>query len=1177
MKKNPVLTRTLLSLAISALGMPMAAHAALNFSTAPAGSATKEPAPNVIVSVDNSGSMGTSGITALKDALKATFDSSFIEDGRIRLAYQSMWTCSENSKIPHFDPNYNTSLNSSTADKYDTSCGGFVPMASFTGTKTDTSTPRGKFFTWIETLSAKNGTPTHAMMRNAGEYLKVTGDKSPWNAIPGTADSKPIACRRAYHILMTDGGWNYYNDMPMFDGAFKNATAELYDQNLDNVDGTQKTLPDGKIYNPASAESRIYADPWGRQAIDAGGNSSYWKGSNNIEYTSKDKCEDASKNKNCTRYYRDDYTWRDVVPTLSDMAFYYWSTDLQPGLKSSDPLKNVQPIIKKSGDENFSVDLKNQIISEYWNPKNNPATWRHMTTFTIGFKNAATWPTISTDPIFGTNTFDGDFAKLVVGDKFWPNPIQPNLATPEGWYLNKTYTDKYASDKEAEDARQQELWHIALNSRGKFFPAQTADDLKAAFGDILRNIVEDTTKPITSYSASSSSVVSRSAYLYRAGYDANGWKGYIESFKIAKGTGAGSANTGWGGATDTTATKLDALTVTAANRKIYTAKQGTGSVIPFLFDSLHADQQALFKKTGETDNTPAKNRINFIRGERSLEGGTSAKPFRTRGSRHGDVVNSALWYVGAPSGGFDLKGYSAFATAQKNRTPMLYVGANDGMLHGFSATDGTEKIAYIPQGLLKKLPALTEPGYTHQYYVDGSPFTGDVNTGSDASPAWKTMLAGSLGAGGKGYFVLDVTTPGDATGLVITDQTSSTDADMGHIFGTTVKAEFNPERSLQIAKMNNDRWALITGNGYNSTNGRPVLLIQYLSGTGASLEKITAASIGANATDNGLSTPRPVDLNGDGTVDVVYAGDLKGNMWKFNISNKVSSNWGVALGGNPLYIAKDSTDTRQPITSAPNVRTNKSVGGMMVAFGTGRNVTDGDRSDRTSVQTVYAVLDETKYKLDSDVTNEGKVKAVTSPAPTSVSSRTSPTAHGDLVPRTFNATNLNGEGRSSDEVFWNMSDSQTELKYAGTGKKRGWYLDLPVGGERVLTMPTFYDGSNVLDITSEIPASGGNTTEESCSPPAMEGQQYQTLMGIEFGLRPTAQLLDRDGNGLFEAADDKDNKTNRHTTDPGTLIKINGGFKKLTGKETCVTADDCKAETNEMPKPPLTINWRQLQ
>ena len=158
-----------------------------------------------------------------------------------------------------------------------------------------------------------------------------------------------------------------------------------------------------------------------------------------------------------------------------------------------------------------------------------------------------------------------------------------------------------------------------------------------------------------------------------------------------------------------------------------------------------------------------------------------------------------------------------------------------------------------------------------------------------------------------------------------------------------------------------------------------------------------------------------------------------------------------------------------------------------------------------------------------------------------------------------------------------MSDPQVELKYAGTGKKRGWYLDLPVGGERILTMPTFYDGSNVLDITSEVPASGGNTTEESCSPPAMEGKQYQTLMGIEFGLRPTVQLLDTNGDGLFNAAVDEDNKTNRHTTDPGKAIKVNGGFNKVTGKETCTTADDCKAETSEMPKPPLTINWRQLQ
>ncbi len=394
MKKTPALTRTLLSLAISALGMPMAAQAALSFSTAPAGSATKEPAPNVIVSVDNSGSMGTDGIKALKDALKATFDPGFIEDGRIRLAYQAMWGCSGNSKTPSFDPSK------------DNSCGAFVPMAPLTGSSTaEDGSHRRKFFKWIETLKDGSNTPTHMMMHNAGEYLKVTGDKSPWNAVPGTADSKPIACRRAYHILMTDGGWNYYNDMPMFSGETAKAIVEIFDQNLDNVDGTQKTLPDGVIYDPASAESRVYKDSWGRQTVDAGGNGIYWKGSNDKEYSTEEKCKDVNNNKNCKKYDKDyNYTWYDVVPTLSDMAFHYWSTDLQPGLKSSDPLKNVQPIIKKSGDENFSVNGKSQILSEYWNPKNNPATWRHMTTFTIGFNNAATWPTIPSDPVFGTNT-----------------------------------------------------------------------------------------------------------------------------------------------------------------------------------------------------------------------------------------------------------------------------------------------------------------------------------------------------------------------------------------------------------------------------------------------------------------------------------------------------------------------------------------------------------------------------------------------------------------------------------------------------------------------------------------------------------------------------------------------------------------------------------------------------
>ena len=1136
----PILATGIIGFSANSLAAP------LDFAQYPPGTGSIEPAPNIVVSVDDSGSMGADGIQSLRDALTETFSETNIPDNRVRLAWQSMNRC---AGIP----------SNSTACKSKNS------MKPLSGEH------RTNFISWVNGLTASGWTPSFPLVRGVGEYLRKTGPDSAWNKNPGTSDEEPIACRKAYHIFMTDGEWNGTNGSVAGADGDRRTLSRILRSDSANLDGTLTSLPDGKTYDPSSDQTRVYRDSSGFKDIIAS--------------------RRTRANKNNSWESWTNYTDPDGMNTLADLAFYDWSSDLQPGIPNK-----MTPVINKSGVESFGTGSLKMDLQEYWNPKNNPATWQNLVTYAIGFKGAdkLTRPTDSAPEFDNTAVIDeathvGEFGKLVTGEKFWPTPFcgtngdkpcetQTKTNTLEENNFNSPSDRDAYNDTIISRGRMYELWHMAINGRGKFMAAKDSTQLAGAFKKILNQIVLDTTKPVTSFSASSSSVTTSSSHLYRAGYDATKWSGQIESFTLAKGTGAGSANTGWGGATDTTATKLDAASVTAANRKIYTLKSDTSTVIPFLFDSLHPDQQALFKKVGETNNTPAINRINFIRGERSLEGDTTAKPFRIRSSRHGDVVNSALWYVGAPAGGFDLPGYSAFATAKKNRTPMLYVGANDGMLHGFSAADGTEKIAYIPQGLLKKLPALTEPKYTHQYYVDGSPFTGDVDTSSSTTPAWKTMLAGSLGAGGKGYFVLDVTNPGDATNLVITDQTTSTDADIGHIFGTPVPAEFNPQRSLQIAKMNNDRWALISGNGYNSTNGRPVLLIQYLSGSGISLEKITAASSGANATDNGLSTPRPVDLNGDGTVDVVYAGDLKGNMWKFDVSHAVATgNWGVAFNGNPLYVATDETDTRQPITSAPNVRTNKSVGGMMVAFGTGRNVTEGDRTDRTSTHTVYSILDETKYTLESTGTNKGKVKAVASPAPTTVTGRTSKTEHGELVPRTFDVTNpINGKGGSSSEIFWNMIDSkQPELKYAGTGKKRGWFLDLPVGGERVLTMPTFYDGSNVLDITSEVPAAGGNSTEESCSQPTLEGKQYQTLVGIEFGLRPTVQLLDTNGDGQFNAAADDD--TNRHTTDPGKAMKVNGGFKKVTGKETCATADDCKAETSEMPKPPLTINWRQLQ
>ena len=300
MKTPKHLPKTALSLIIGSIALPGASFgAALNLAQYPAGTASTLPAPNVIVSVDNSGSMGAAGMLALRNALSTAFAPGVMPDGAIRIAYQSMWRC---NTIP--------------STHADCAVGG-VPqntMRELTGpvTTTDPSS-RGQFYRWISTLAADAGTPTHQMMYNAGEYLKTTGASSPWNAVPGTPDPAPETCRRSYNILMTDGGWNNYDGTTQ---ALINAAA------IGNIDGTAKTFPDGIAYDPTSNETRIYQDAFG----DFG----------------------ASPRK----------------PTVSDMAFHYWSQDLQPTIAN-----NLSPQIKKSGSETFFDGATSQTISEYWNPK----------------------------------------------------------------------------------------------------------------------------------------------------------------------------------------------------------------------------------------------------------------------------------------------------------------------------------------------------------------------------------------------------------------------------------------------------------------------------------------------------------------------------------------------------------------------------------------------------------------------------------------------------------------------------------------------------------------------------------------------------------------------------------------------------------------------------------------
>lgn len=1103
MKKSSIFKKTILCSIIGAMGAPhfVVVAAPLELSTLPPGIVAIPPTPNVLLTVDDSGSMDEringSGTPKKIDALKVALDEVFkdkllLPDGKIRLAWQAM---------------FKTGANTITA-------GGTNSM------KLLTDTHRTNFLSFANTLTAPGGsTPSHTMMKQAYNYMKTAkGPNSPWAFNPGVKETPYLGCRRAYHIFMTDGAWN---------------GARSTDAELGEVDNKIATLPspDSKAYSITSDQTRIYR----------------------------------SSEKN----------------TLSDWAMRMWQEDLQPDIAN-----DLKP---STTDGVPSTELVGATTLErYWNPKHNPAKWQHVVHYTIGYgKPAYEWSgnpkwSVADDDNYGVG---GDFSKLVNGTVNWPTGLSNNNTKNPA-----------------------ELWHMAINSRGKFYPTgpDRKYDLKEAFRKILENINMENSADVASMTANSTTNIRTDVNKFVAGFDPKKWSGYVYASQITT-AGTESPEPSWGVNTgqpapqdrQTTAQKLDALP-SINNRIILTTNDTTNMGVSFEWETgttkLSANQKTLL-------NTDSKgqSRVNFLRGDRSLEGGTTALPFRVRDSRQGDIVNSNVWYVGSPASNYPHKGYKAFTSNHRNRLPLIYVGGNDGMLHGFSAVNGDEKLAYVPKALYPELSKLSDPSYSHSYYVDGSPFTGDVDVVGPTSPDWRTMLVGTLGAGGKGYFILDVTQPGskdgstastfttsNAANLVVMDRTlhpkaaltaGSDDEDIGHIFASPVLDDSNPYKTTQITLLNDSRWAVVMGNGYNSKNERPVLLIQYLDGS-KELKKIVATgtqklsepvsnpAVDTNVLTNGLSAPKLVDINGDGKADVVYAGDIKGNLWKFDLTSKTAANWGVAEFSNskqPLFVATDTGGKRQPISAPPIVKANdRGIGGMMVAFGTGVNVTDDDR-DSTDVQTVYSVHDNTKYKLvtggiiiNTDTGDDGVV-------PKAVSGRDNLTQQ-DMV-------STDPLTQSKDYPFYEMTDEK--VNYVDEDGKatdaQGWYFDFQFTSQRVLDPMSFFDGSNILRVYSTTPAYGGDGTgNESCVPSGTPETRYLTLLNIMDGRRPSVQVMDTDGNGVYDKV--ADGNASMVKLDPGTSSSIRG--KKT---ETITSDKGKKLELALMPEQPMRPSWRQLR
>lgn len=1182
-----------------AVGAALAPHAswALDFAQSPPG--TKEPyvAPNIIISLDDSTSMNAKDMIGntktrtqvLKESLIEVFsDTSLLPDGKIRFAWQTMGNCTKVGGVA-WAPNLNaaaatatTATNKNVMRKLDT-------------------THRSNFLSYMNNYTACTNTPTHDMVQRADQYMRATlHQNGPWASLPGTTSTPYLGCRRNFHILLTDGGWN---------GTERQTTPRNYDnQNITFAgDNTQ--------YNSANTDTRVYRDT-------------------------------------------ENYT------TIADWAFKSWSDPLQTsGLTGAvTPRSDYNTALATETFKN-KVTNATATLNKYWNPRYNPATWPHMVTYTIGFSTDAA-------PKRNYNNAGTDQGTITAPSSLLPYDFDGSFAE----YANGTYAWKAQSRDRGHD-----MWHTAINGRGRFFSVEKGEDLAKAFRLIIGDI-STATEPDRGSTATSGSNASRNDVAkYIANYiPAEAWRGYVTA-ETVKPDGTTVPTPGWAG--KNTAELLDEAGFSVSSRLILSYSTQTNLAtsqekggVPFRWaadeSNLSTAQKNLLnlKKDGSSD-TLGQDRLNYIRGDRTKEGTamppnyTATKPFRERKSRQGDIVNSEVWYVGAPSSNYAWKGYAAFTRAHKTRLPMIYVGGNDGMLHGFSGVDGTEKLAYVPKGVIPVLGRLADTDYNdnHRYYVDGSAMSGDVdvNGGKDPSdpdygiyaPDWRTLLVGTLGAGGKGYFVLNVTNPGttapapgdfteaNAQQIVVMDKTRHASesvatvaacedtaitpaankeaclaaADMGHIFAKPVLDENNPQRTTQIVRMNNDRWAAVMGNGYNSKSERPVLLVQYLDGGKELLRLVatgtTATGSHTNTTDNGLSAPRLVDINSDGRPDVIYAGDLKGNVWKFLIADRDESKWGVARWGSladsttnhttngvPLFTAKGGTEgspnsrtLAQSITAVPTVRANDrkkeiddgggkkktvAVGGMMVAFGTGRNIATDDPQNANK-QTLYSVLDNTSYKLTGAKKDRVAVCASTSDTACeelvkSTDDLPTPVTQASLVQRQIPTTSVfTRDGRQ----FWTI-DATTALDWT---TNKGWYMDLPETRERLLKPMEFYDSSNMLSVFSQIPAKGSlvDNSVETCEAGSVEKErQYWTLINIMDGKRPSVQIMDTNGDGKYNLTSDMG--ASRMSVAAGSHTMIQRGDKiRISGKKADGTEDG--EDNATFPEQSMRPSWRQLR
>ncbi|MGG2395979.1 pilus assembly protein [Pseudomonas sp. SH1-B] len=523
-----------------------------------------------------------------------------------------------------------------------------------------------------------------------------------------------------------------------------------------------------------------------------------------------------------------------------------------------------------------------------------------------------------------------------------------------------------------------------------FFVASDAtnmvESLRRAFAQISKE-VQSTTASL----ATNSTRLETDTAVFQSLLDNRYWSGDLLARRVSN-DGTVEADEAW-----KAAAKLD----NQSSRNIFTITPATiagssdeliaSSGINFDWGSLPSSLQDLLTRPTDTGNINGANRLSYLRGDRTFEITTDdrTKPFRQRGSLLGDIVNSDPQFIHKQDFGYSRLSWnngsigSAYinfrsGSSYQNRTPMVIVGANDGMLHGFDArvgnssetNGGDELFAYVPNSVFRNLINLTDPAYSHRYYVDGTPRVSDVYING-----WKTMVVGTTGAGGKSVFALDITDPSSMNASKVMWEFSH--PDMGYTMGQPA-----------LVALPNEKFGVIVSSGYHDsapTNGKLWILD---AADGSIIRQITLPTTG------NLGSPLASDTNFDMVADRVYVADTLGNLWRIDLNGSNPSSWDTpnSLGNNPLFIAKDSSGNRQAIT-APLSSAFNDKNEHMVLFGTGSfyQIGDNEIPDDPSVDTFYGIIDRgapidgrgsllKQAVIKEDTVNGNNVRAITNNA-----------------------------------------------------------------------------------------------------------------------------------------------------------------------------------------------------